>query len=183
MAPLPSAMPLSASSRFALSFLSRASPDAPKHLRGLGELDVRVLDDLEPIAPWVEEIEERAFNHARAGRLSEFDDARAIVDDEANVAAFDVLPGWARRQRQVDELVTHIDKGVALTPATQGEREKSSVPFERRINVADFDCNMIDSDQPWFAAFSHVSLLLRSNLDDILRKDHVFLPNHRGIVR
>ena len=34
--------------------------------------------------------------------------------------------------------------------------EDPRIPFERRVDVADFDRDVIDTDQPWFAAFAHV---------------------------
>ena len=42
---------------------------AAQHVRRLGELDVRILDDLDAVAPGVEEIEERPLDHHGAGRL------------------------------------------------------------------------------------------------------------------
>jgi hypothetical protein len=65
------------------------------------------------------------------------------------------LPRWPRHQGQIDELVAHVDEGVTLALATQGEREEAAIPFKGRIDVAYFDRDVIDADQSRFAAFAH----------------------------
>ena len=139
-----------------LLVLVEREPHAAQDMRRLGELDVRVFDDFEPVAPWIEEVEERTLDHACAGRLGEFDDARTVIDDKADMAALDVLSCGPVHQRHVDELVAHVDEGVALALAAQGEIENPPIPVERLIDVADLDRDMIDADQPWFVAFAHV---------------------------
>ena len=47
----------------------RARGPCRAHFRRLGELDVRILDDLDAVAPGVEKIEKRPLDHHRAGRL------------------------------------------------------------------------------------------------------------------
>jgi hypothetical protein len=42
--------------------------------------------------PWVEEVEEPAFNNARFGGFREIDNAPVVVNDEADVAALNFPP-------------------------------------------------------------------------------------------
>src|ERR1700720_988162 len=82
------------------SCLSRSAParagvlveleaHAAHDVRGLRELDIVVLDDLDAVAPRVEKIEEWALDHLGAGRLGAFLDARAVVDDKADMPPLD----------------------------------------------------------------------------------------------
>src|SRR5215471_5262052 len=57
-----------------------------QHMRGLGELDIGVFDDLDAIAPGIEKIEEGARNQLPAGRHDPLAHARAVVDDEPEMA-------------------------------------------------------------------------------------------------
>ena len=152
-----SAMPLSASSFLALVVLVERQAHAAQHVRRLGELDVGIFDDFEPVAPGVEEIEERPLDHARAGRLRQLDDRRAVVDDKADMARSTPLDRVIGHQRHVDELVAHVDEGVALALAAQGEVEDPPVPVERLVDVADLDRDMVDADEPRLLSFGHGS--------------------------
>ena len=97
-----SAMPLSASSFFALSFLVSAK-SMPRVFGRLGELDVRILDDLEPVAPRIEEIEERAFDKTCAGGLRQFGDVAAVIDDKAEMPLLDAADHVVGHQGHVDQ--------------------------------------------------------------------------------
>src|SRR5260370_24359020 len=121
----------------------------------LGELDVGIFDDFEAVAPGIEEIEELTLNHPGAGRLRQFDDARAVVDDEADMAALDALMPVVRHPRDIDELVAQVDEGVALALAAQFEIEDPPVPFERLVDVADLDRDMVDADELGLLAVGH----------------------------
>src|SRR5438067_8725592 len=133
-------------------------PHAAHHVGRLGELDVRVFDDLDAVAPGIEKIEERALDHLGAGRLGAFLDARAVVDDKTDMPPLD--PGLlvVRDARQIDELVAHIDKGSAFAAAAQIELEDLAVPVQRLVDVADLDRDMVDADQPGLLAVAHLIL-------------------------
>ena len=67
---------------------SRArQPHPAQHRRGLGELDVAVLDDLEVVAPRVANCRPRPRSRLDAGRLQGRPHRLAVVDDEPEVAA------------------------------------------------------------------------------------------------
>src|SRR5580704_449459 len=94
--------------------LVQIEPHAAQHVRRLGVLNVRILDNFEPVAPGIEKIEERPFDKPRAGGFRQLDDPAAVVDDKADMASFPHFAGSLRRQRQIDELVAHVDEGVML---------------------------------------------------------------------
>ncbi len=72
----------------------------------------------EPVAPGVEEIEERPLDHCVApAALARLDDRAAVVDDEADVAALGTLSFLASVTRvMLIELVAHVDKTRCARP-------------------------------------------------------------------
>src|SRR5579859_6038352 len=62
--------------------------------------------------------------------------------------------GVVGHQCDVDELVAHVDEGVALTFAAQGEIEDLRVPGQRLVDIPDLDRDMVDADEPRFC-FGH----------------------------
>ena len=76
---------------FRFVILGEREAHAAHHIGRLRELDVRVLDDLEPVAPRIEKIEERPFDKPRASGFRELDSAAAVVDDEADMPLLDVI--------------------------------------------------------------------------------------------
>ena len=57
-----------------------------QHLRRLGELDIRVFDHLDAIAPGVEKIEKPTRQQLAAGGFDPGPHARPIIDDEPTVS-------------------------------------------------------------------------------------------------
>ena len=60
---------------------------APQHVRGLGELDDIIADNLYAIAPRVEEIEKRAGQWLDTRVAQRFADCVLIVDHQSKMAA------------------------------------------------------------------------------------------------
>src|SRR6185312_9612206 len=83
----------------------------------------------------------------------------AIVDDKADMALLLALDGVIGDQRHVDELIAHVDEGVALTLAAQREVEDPAIPGQRLVDIADLDCDMVDADQPRLLCFGHALAL------------------------
>jgi hypothetical protein len=79
--------------KLALRFVALAGVETHRghDMWRLGELDVAVLDDLEPVAPWVEEIEKRPGQQLAARRLDKRADLRGIIDHEPEMPA--PIPG------------------------------------------------------------------------------------------
>src|SRR5215213_4059910 len=85
---------------------------------------------------------------------------------------------------QLHKLITHINEGVMLALAAQGKREKPSIPFESLVNVADFDCDMIDTDQPRLAAIIHErppGTVLPSSAAPTISKERYAAPRYLGL--
>jgi hypothetical protein len=52
---------------------------------------------------------------------------------------------------KIDELITELDECVAGAFPSQPEIEDLAVEFERFVDIADFECNVVDADEPRFA--------------------------------
>ena len=57
------------------------------HGRGLGELDVAIVDDLNLVAPRVEEVEPRARQDLDRVRLEDCSGRGLVIDDETEVSS------------------------------------------------------------------------------------------------
>ena len=127
-------------------------------MRRLGELDVGVFDDLDPIAPGIEKVEERTRHQLPTGSHDPLAHARTIIDNEPEVTA----PVLMRLGdlHHVDELVAELDEGVARALRPKLEVEDLAVKIESLVDVADLDRDVIDADEPRLAAFTHRSFLL-----------------------
>src|SRR5205807_1663383 len=90
----------------------------------------------------------------------QLDNARAVIDDKADMPALDARLPVIGHPRQVDELVAHIDERVTLPLAAQREIEDLPIPGERLVDIADLDRDMIDADQLRLPAVTHGSLRL-----------------------
>src|SRR6516225_3658647 len=127
-------MPFSASSRRAFSFLSRSKPIARSTC---GALVNWIFDHLDPIAPGVEKVEERARQQLAARGLDPPAHARTIVDDEPKMAAPVLMRVGGLHH--VDELVAELDKGVARPLCPELEVEDFAVKIEGLIDITDLD--------------------------------------------
>src|SRR4051794_27551308 len=72
------------------------------------------------------------------------------------MAALHPLAPPIRHQRQIDELVAHVNKGVALALAAQGELENPPVPVERLVDIADLNRDMVDTDETRLPVVAHI---------------------------
>jgi hypothetical protein len=110
------------------------------------KLQVGIFDDLHAISPRVEEIKEASLEKFCARSLGELAHGRAIVHDEAEVPVR--VSMRSRRFGQRNELIAHINEGMALTSASQRELKNLAVESERLLHVSDFERNVIDADKP-----------------------------------
>src|SRR5262245_16495189 len=115
-------------------------PHPAQHIRRLGELDVIVADDLDPVAPRVEEVEEATGQRLDAGCRERAANRVLVVDHEAEMAAVVGRLLTALLQRQ--ELVAQIDEGRGLALAAQLEIEQAAVEGERLLDIADLESDM-----------------------------------------
>src|SRR5258708_10955306 len=117
-------------------------------MRRLGELDIGVVDHLDTVAPGIEEIKEGPGQQLAARRGDEVAHRRAVVDDDAEMPVLARLLG--ARFHQGDELITHVDEGLALAFAAQRELEDLAVEGKRLLDVADLERDVVHADQFWF---------------------------------
>jgi hypothetical protein len=112
---------------------------------GLFELDLVILDDLNPVSVWVSEVEPLARQDLGCDLLQAPSDRFLIVDDKAEVSFATV----GVRLEQGDELVGQIDKrrpGLALG---ETDVEQLAPKRNRPLDIRDLEGDMIDADQAW----------------------------------
>src|SRR4051812_47631173 len=116
-------------------------PHRAQHPRVLEELDLVVLDDLDPVPERVPEVQPRAERldtlggeHAPRSLL--------VVDDEPEVP---VLPGAGREQR--DELVAEVDERAPVRALDVPDVEQPAVESDRALDVFDLQRDMVDPDR------------------------------------
>src|SRR3954469_15476529 len=126
---------------------------AAKHVIGLGELDVRIADDLDQIAPGVAEVEKWAGRDLDPGGEDRGARRFLVLDHQAEVAAAGRGGIWRLLQRE--ELVAEVDEGHAIFAAAKLEAEEVSVEIERLVDVPHLDCDMVEPDEAGFAGVGH----------------------------
>src|SRR6266508_6140002 len=119
-------------------------PHAAQHVPRLAELDIVVADDLDAVAPRVEEIEKPAGQRLNARRRQRTADGVLVVDHEPEMTA--VVGGLAAALLQREELIAQIDEGRGLAPAAQLEVEQAAVERQRRVDIADLERDMVETD-------------------------------------
>src|SRR5262249_58962933 len=88
---------------------------------------------------------ERTGQELAAGRLDEVADGGAVVDHEAEMAP--VVPVLVLRLHEGDELVAHVDEGLVLALAAQGELEDAAIEGQRLLDVTHLERDVIDAHQ------------------------------------
>src|SRR5262249_18510862 len=128
----------------------------------LRELDVVVADDLDAVAPWVEEIEEAPRQHLDAGFPQGAAHSLLVIDHQSEVPT--VIGGLPAALLKGEELVAEVDERGVVAPAAQLEIEQPTVEFQRRVDVADLDRHVIETDRAGFPGLGHGSLHVRSDM-------------------
>src|SRR5258708_39114623 len=99
-------------------------------------MEVFVADDLDAVAPRIEEVEERTGNDLHAGVRERLLHRLLVVDDEPEVAA--VIGALAAALLPREELVAQDAERVRLAATAQHEPEQLSVERQRLVDVAGF---------------------------------------------
>src|SRR5262245_56256584 len=129
---------------------------ATQHVRRLGELNIVVADDLDPVAPWIPEVEKRAGQRFDTGSGQRLADRLLVIDHETEMAA--VVGRLLTPLLQREELVAEIDEGRCLALAAELEIEQAAVESQGRIDVADLESDVIETDGTRFSSLRHVAL-------------------------
>ena len=138
-------------------------PHPAQHLGRLRELDLAVLDDLDRVAPRVDEAQvavrlDPRLEQRRPHRVG-------VVDHEPEVA-LPVRPG-AMALREREELIAHVEEGHPGHPAAQLEAEQAPVEVERGVEIADLERHVVDADQARLAMPASYVRLLRVDACDM----------------
>src|SRR5215472_6206627 len=128
-------------------------PHPAQHVRGLGELDVVVADDLYSVAPGVAEIEEWAGQRLDPRRRQRAADRVLVVDHEAKMTT--VVGGLGAPLLQRKELIAQVDEGRGLALAAQFEVKQAAVECQRLLDIADLEGDVVETDGVRFSWLRH----------------------------
>src|SRR5260370_9217889 len=112
-----------------------------QHVGRLGELNIVVADDLDAVAPWIQEIEEGTIERGDAGRLQSPARRLLVVDHETEMAA--IVRRLLGPFLKGAELVAQIYEGHAVALAAQLELEKPARKGPRLLYVAHHQRDML----------------------------------------
>src|SRR5215475_9815335 len=115
------------------SFLEIAGPHTLEHVRCLGELDVVIGHDFDPIAPRIAEIEP-LVNTLEAKLFQSSAHRFPVIDDKAEVTL--VVGPLGLAEAQLNKLVTHIDESVVVAFPTELKIKDRAIEFQRLVQVA-----------------------------------------------
>src|SRR5262245_414639 len=128
-------------------------PHAAQHVWRLGELDIVVADDLDPVAPGIDKIEEAprqpldpGIGERRAHRL-------LFIHHQPEMPA--VIGRLPAPLLQREELIAKIDESRVLALAAQLELEEPAVKRQRLFDVADLEGDVIETDGPRLLCLGH----------------------------
>jgi hypothetical protein len=130
---------------------------------GLGELDIGVLDDLEEIAPGVEDV---VSPYLRAGFAGSGQSPLAVVDDDPDVAL--LIRRLRPPFRERDELVAHVDERHPPPAPAQRQLEDPGVEVERLLDAADLEGDVVDADEA--SASVHARIFADESTSKLLQR-------------
>ena|SRR5262249_29132013 len=122
-------------------------PHAAQHVRRLAELNVLVADDLDAVAPGIEEIEEPAGQHLDPGCRERLAHRLFVIDDQPKMSP--VVARLLTTLLQGDELVTKIDECGLFALSSQLEVEQAAV---KRQGLFDIAAPLASITLPWRSA-------------------------------
>jgi hypothetical protein len=106
-------------------------------------LNVGVSDDLDSIAPRVQEIEKRAGQRLDACVGQCRADGLLVIDDQSKMTA--IVGGLCTAPLEHHELVTEVDERCRIGLASKFEFDNATVEGQRSVNVTDLQGDMIET--------------------------------------
>jgi len=113
-----------------------------------GELDVLITDNLDPVAPWVEEVKKRAGQGFDSRFSQRFADRILVVDHQSEMAPVVCRLGMTFLKRQ--ELIAQIDKGGSSAFAPQFKVDQSTIEGQSLADVTDFERYVVETNRTRF---------------------------------
>ena len=157
---------------------------AAENMRRLRELDVVVADNLDAVAPRVEEVQKSPRQDLDPG----FGQRRAhgflVIDHEPKVTP--VVTGLLAAFLKGKKLVAQIDEGGMLALAAQREFEEAPVESQSPLDVAHLERDVVQSDSAGFAGLGHGGCLQMSLVENVVPTQlsgNVEIRTTRGSVR
>src|SRR5262249_55605727 len=130
---------------------------AAQDVRGLGELDVVVANDLYAVAPGVEEIEKLTGQHLHARLHQGAADGFLVIDHQSKMTA--VVGGLSAALLECQKLIAQVDEGRGVASAAKLEFEEATVKRQRFVDITDFERDMVETHGARFLWMSHKHLL------------------------
>src|SRR5262245_9612474 len=135
-------------------------PHAPQYVRRLGELDIVIPDDLDPIAPGIAEIKKAPRQHLHPRFAQRNPHSLLVIHDKPE------MPPIIRRLPpaflQSQELIAKIDEGGVFALAAQLELKEAAVERQRLIDVTHLERDVIEANRASLLSFSHGTLQVLS---------------------
>ena len=109
-------------------------------------MNVAIFNYFDPVAPGIEEIKKITFEQSGAGGADEVTNTRAIIHNKTEMPVLVRMRRTCFHQRY--ELIAHINEGLPFASPSQLEGEDLSVEGECRINVTNFQGNVVQANKP-----------------------------------
>src|SRR5262249_7053909 len=120
--------------------------------------DIVIADNLNAVAPWVAEVEERALEQGNPGSPEGGARRLLIVDHEAEMAA--IVRRLFAPFLKGDELVAQIAESHRVTLAAQLNLEEAAIEHQRLLDVSHLQRDVVEAHDARLCRLSHQTLLL-----------------------
>ena len=137
-------------------------PHPAQHVRRLGELDVVVADDLKPVAPWIKKVEEAPGQWLDTGLGKGLAHRLFVIDHQPEMPPVicRLRPAFLQRE----ELIAKIDKSGVFAIPPQLELEQAAVEGQCLFDVADLECDVVETDGARLLRIGHRGSPFRSHV-------------------
>src|SRR5205823_3941643 len=115
-----------------------------QYMRRFGELNIVIADDLDPVAPRVEEVEKRTRKSLDAGVGQRLPNGLLVIDDESEMTA--AVGGLRTAFLERKELVAQVDKGRGSAFAPKLKIEQATIESQSGFDVTDLERDVIETD-------------------------------------
>ncbi len=133
----------------------------------LGELDVVVADDLDAVAPRVEEVQKAPWQDLDPGSDQCRPDNLFVIDYQPEVAP--VVTRLLAPFLKGKKLIAQIDESGVFALSPQREIEQSAVEGQSLLDVADLERDVVQSNSAGFAGVRHGDCLQMSLVENVVR--------------
>ena len=143
-----------------------AQAHAAQNMRRLGELDVVVADDLDAVAPRVEEVQEAPGKDLDASSGQCCAHSFLVIDHQPEVSP--IVAGLLAAFLKGKKLIAQIDESGVLALAAQREFKQAAVEGQSLLDVAHLERDVVQSNSAGFAGLGHDGCLQMSVVENVV---------------